>query len=280
MREANYYFRVKKLGEVMHLYVLGDLHLGSENFLKEKWKVVTKMIKKDPLAYVIILGDITDDDRPTTRMRRKMMFNDRPEAFTQEDKNHLEYLDRHIIPQFRGVITEKNCLGVFDGDHYRQYHNGLTSVQYICSVLKLPYLGDGEADIDVNFKYAGGCITKCINARHGQGFNKSPSLVMRRMEDIVGGYENYDIFLRGHAHTPGVISLAREYRDRSKHMRLQREILLINTMSFRSRTLVNKTDYAEEKEYKPTSYRLPIVIFKARKKQHFKLHCDVLEKFV
>ena len=130
----------------IHLYILSDIHFGSNAFLKDEYERIADIIKRDKYAYTIILGDVTDDDRPSSRALRKAMFSDRVEAFQQEDKQHLDWLDRRILPDLAKVAKPNRCMGILDGDHHRQYSNGLTSVQYACSMLKVPYLGDGQGN--------------------------------------------------------------------------------------------------------------------------------------
>jgi len=285
MINKTYDFQVNHCGKLINLYIIGDIHYGSEAFFREKWDSLAEIIKKDRNAHTIVLGDLTDEDRPSTRMRRKTMFSDRQEAFQQEDLEHMNYLDRTVIPELLKVINPKKCFGIFDGDHYRQYSTGLTSTQYVCAKIKAPYLADGEADIDLNFIYGksqGRTIS--INARHGKGASKTPALNLRRVEDISKSYEGFDLFLRGHCHQPGIISGERYVRDKHAHITKTRSILLVNTCSFRKGRVEGRTDYAEQAEYPPTSYYLPIIKFVGNKlsknNDHFKVVMDNEQKYL
>ena len=60
-----------------NLYTISDLHIGSENFMPELWQEWRNRVKKDKNALVAVVGDIVDDDRPSTRLARKVMYNDR-----------------------------------------------------------------------------------------------------------------------------------------------------------------------------------------------------------
>ena len=50
-------------------------------------------------------------------------------------------MDSFVIPKLNKIVKPARTLGILDGDHYRIYNNGLTSVQYVCAKNKVPYLG-------------------------------------------------------------------------------------------------------------------------------------------
>lgn len=261
--------QIKHTGEVLHLYVLSDLHIGSPAFLPEKLKIATEIITKDKLACTLFLGDIIDADRPTTRLMRKQMFIDRPEAREDEDAGIYNFLDTQIIPLLRPLT--KNCIGFLEGDHYREFLGGLTSTQYICSQLKVDYLGQGEAHIDICFRFyktskgISNSHVISINARHGRGFASSLAGNVGKLEKIMLAEENFDIYLRGHSHTPSANPFAKYIRDKHTHRTVQRQGLLFNTASFRAGKIQGKVDYAERQEYKATAYYLNMIKFLAKK---------------
>ena len=252
---------IRKSGEIMHLYVISDFHIGSPAFSEEKFKEANKLIVADKLACTLFLGDTIDNDRPTTRLMRKQLFADRPDAQVDEDGQVYNFLDLKVIPMLRPLV--KNCVGFMEGDHYREFINGLTSTQYICSQLKTEYLGKGEAHIDLNFKPYGQSVrTISINARHGRSASPSLSGNVRKLENIMMGEENFDIYFRGHSHNPYTVPFARYFRNKHDHRTEQKQGLLMNTCSFRLGKLQKTVDYAEEREYKATSYFLSLVRFR------------------
>lgn len=63
-----------------HLHGLSDLQIGSESTSLRVIQNRIEEIVEDPIdSGVVILGDITDEDRPSTRERRRSAFADRPE---------------------------------------------------------------------------------------------------------------------------------------------------------------------------------------------------------
>lgn len=260
----DYDFAVSKAGPLINLYCIGDLHIGSPAFLEKSFDTLCDIVKKDKLAYFICPGDVTDDDRPTTRILRRQMFNDRPEAMDQEDKQHLMWLDTYVIPKLKKMIRPERALGFLDGDHYRIYGNGLTSVQYICAMTKMPYLGDGQALLRLNFKY-GSCSgnTVKIHIHHGKGGGITEASDVQELQKVSNQWRNgVSLFVRGHSHKPKVIPFAWNYDTYENPPAVRtKEGFLVNAGSFRHGLIMGKTDYAEQKVYPPTSTRCPIIHF-------------------
>jgi hypothetical protein len=253
------YLFPRKANVKINLYLLSDIHFGSSAFLKDEWERVSDIIKHDPDAYTLFLGDLTDDDRPSTRSMRKHMFSDRVEAFQQEDKQHLDWLDRKIIPQLKPIIRPDRCFGVLDGDHFREYSNGITSVQYVCTMLKIPYLGLGQARINLQF-----CTKDMvyysfrIHAQHGLAGTGRPGSGVNKLEDVANQWEGMDAFVRGHNHKGFIYPISKYYEDRHGALK-KRDIWLINTPSFRTGLIDGLADYAEMKGYGATATKFPVL---------------------
>jgi len=255
----DYHYAVKKTGNIMNLYCVGDIHMGSGAFLEDSFNKIIEISKKDKNAYFIFSGDITDDDRPSTRVMRRAMFNDRPEALQQEDIQHLAWMDGYVIPKIKKLIRNKErCLGILDGDHYRVYSNGMSSVQYICAKLKVPYLGTGQALIRMHFRYRAG-TTRVIKLHTHYGD-------IRALKALSASWDDVDIFVRGHSHKPKIIpDTKHKATNANPPTVIARDRLLINTGSFRKGMIMNTVDYAESKVYPPTSTRCPVLVFNGYK---------------
>jgi predicted phosphodiesterase len=254
-------FGVNKTGPMMNLYCIGDLHIGSPAFLERSFDALSDIVRKDKYAYFICPGDLTDDDRPTTRLLRRAMFNDRQEALEQEDIQHLTWMDNFVIPRLNKLMKPSRTLGFLDGDHYRVYANGLTSVQYICAKNKIPYLGSGQALLRLNFKYkTAGSATVKIHIHHGKGSGVTEASDINELQKVSNQWRAVDVFIRGHSHKPKFIPFQRYYdtKERPPEVRV-REGFLINAGSFRQGVIMGKVDYAEREVYPPTSTRCPIL---------------------
>ncbi len=236
----------------VNLYAIGDLHIGSINFDEKRFRKYSEIIKKDNFAIVIIAGDVIDDDRPTTRLLRKNMFNDRIEAFQAEDMQHLDYLDNKVIPLL-SFLNANNCIGMLDGDHYRLYSNGLTSTQYICSRLKVPYLGDGHAIINLVLSHNNKNFSFPIYVRHGIGYNKNIGGTVNRNEEFSDKIEGIRCFIRAHSHNCVIVNKTKYFYDSAWNSLVDKDVWIINAGSFRNGYKEGITDYAEQKEYGNTN---------------------------
>jgi len=242
----------KKQKEI-NILPIGDIHFNSEMFDEHRFNEWVYVFKHTKNPFCAIVGDITDEDRPSMRLRRQEMFYDRIEAYRAEDKQHLDFMDKYVIPKL-SFLNKDNCIGLLDGDHYRLYSNGLTSTQYICSKLNLTYLRDGQAIVSV--KYFSGHGTKTtprgsynIILKHGCGFSRTNGKILNYLIDFAKQYANIDCVISGHRHqcVNGFLIL-RKFNPAVLTIR-KKEVLIVNTGSFRNSFSYNFTDYAEKKEY-------------------------------
>ena len=147
-----------------------DVHMDSDGFYGSLFENFVRKQAADKHSYWICTGDLLDSDRPSMRDRKRQMFSDRPEAFNHEDMKSLAWIDKAILPKLERI--KDRCLGILDGDHFIIFSNGMTSTQYICNRLKIPYLGERIAYVGVHFTVPGNSAQRClytILARHGKG---------------------------------------------------------------------------------------------------------------
>jgi predicted phosphodiesterase len=178
--------------------VITDTHQDAEGFRKDIFKAFVAEQKRDRDSVWIHTGDLVDSERPSTRHMKKLMYADRGEAWCQEDKRTLDWLDKSIIPQYAPIAD--SCLGMLDGDHFFVFNNGMTSTEYICRKLKIPYLGERSSFVNLTFASPGGkALQYVIHARHGKGAAPSHggdvnALVKQEANWIA------DLHIGGHSH--------------------------------------------------------------------------------
>ena len=241
----------------INLYCIGDLHIGSPVFLQNAFDKLADIVRKDKYAYFIQVGDLTEDDRPTTRVLRRAMFNDREEAMVQEDLQHISWMDSFVVPKLLKVIKPARCFGMLEGDHYRVYANGLSSVQYVCAKTKIPYLGQGQALIRLHMLDGKKENILRIHTHHGKGGGVTEAGDLRELQAVQHQWRNVSVFLRGHSHKPKFVPFTWWYDTIDKV--LTQEGYLINAGAFRGGMLMGKVDYAESAVYSPTSTCCPIL---------------------
>lgn len=172
--------------------------------------VIKRKIKKiieDPIdCGVVIAGDVEDDDRPTTRMRRKSAFSDREEVWHRDAKKHMAYLDKEIIPLLVPLHTETKygIMGILAGHHWTQLSPVLNSVQYMSQELKritgkdCPYLGEMSAFMDITFEQGKKAHRIVGHVQHGSGGGQTKASSINQLEKAFQSFEA-DFYIRAHS---------------------------------------------------------------------------------
>ncbi|MEM3509551.1 MAG: hypothetical protein QXY18_01040 [Nitrososphaerota archaeon] len=280
--------RIKVLPKrkIFHIIPIGDLHFGSLAFNENLWKSFLKRVNDLENPLFIVVGDIIDDDRPSTRDRRTTLFIDRNEAYQQEDIQHLHFLVKLALKKL-SFLNPTNCLGMLDGDHYRVYSNGKTSTEVLCTALKVPYLGRGQAIIRLLFQFSNTTRLFTIHARHGRGFHSTEGGKINANRKFVNMWEGVDLFVKGHSHSSWEDDVVRNVVTREGFI-YEKCIGTLNSGSFRKTFIMrdeietqkrellkevekkeivkkllpfigikeNTVDYPEIKEYPPTNKKL------------------------
>jgi len=176
------------------------------------------------------------------------MYSDRPEAYTKEDLQHMDYLDHHMVPDFKSIAPR--CLGILDGDHFRMYADGTTSTQYICKRSGIPYLGERMAWVRWIFKIKGtnqSCMYT-IYVSHGQG---SASTIGGDINSLIRQVACFDgdLMIGGHTHKHVPVHLPILYPSQDGTHIKERLRTFVRVGSFMRGYLENKVSYVEQAGY-------------------------------
>src|SRR5258708_22515721 len=158
----------KGYGSRFNLMPFGDLQAGSAVFQLDKWGEYVQDVKASKNVITIGMGDYTDNFRPTIQGRLKIALGSDDAGKTFDDM-HRKHIKQEVYPLLKEVIANSTCLGLLGGHHDMTYNNGTNSTQYLCDLLGIPYLGDGEALLRVNLKINTVCLSFDLYATHGQG---------------------------------------------------------------------------------------------------------------
>lgn len=190
----------------MHLHGLSDLQMGSEDSSLRIIKQRVQEICEDPIdSGVVILGDIEDEDRPTTRERRKSAFADRPEVLERDAEKHIAWIDKFVIPELLPLQkTKYGIMGVVAGHHWTKLTSDLNSVQYICNRLKelskrdVPYLGEMSSFMDLRFHNKNGKSIRSVgHIQHGDGGGQTKGSTLAKLDRTSQGFIA-DWYMRAH----------------------------------------------------------------------------------
>ncbi len=250
---------------------IGDVQYGAEACdVKMFRKHIEWGVERN--AYYYGLADMVDFGSPSNRGALRSMIAKGELYDTAENildnaaSEHLEQMEEILEP------TKGRWLGLLAGHHWWDYGDGSTSDTKLAAFLKAPFLGDC-AIVNVAFKKekteSDGKVTHRtaslnIWGAHGTGSGQTQAAPLAKLEKLAAAWEDIDIFLMGHQHKLGVVTVDRlrpVFGSRGGKPRLQhRTIRLISTGSFLSGYLLgsNKNGraqgtYVEKKLLPPTA---------------------------
>jgi len=235
-----------------------DTHIdadGHDHFLHKRF---CSKIESDPDAYWLHTGDCLDDDRKSTRERKSAAFHDRAEVVYKWEVGKLREINDLVIPRYRPIASK--CLGLIDGDHFYQFNcdhdkfgvkAGMTSGQYLCKSLGMPYLGERMGYISVVFRTNGRqSIRYDILARHGRGAAKTQSGDVASLTRANSGWDG-DAMFGGHSHRQNVHCEQIIGINQARDGFYCRTRMYVRGGSFLKGFIVGKRTYALQAEYGP-----------------------------
>lgn len=232
------------------LMPFGDLQAGSPVFCREKWDEYVASVKaKKGQVMTIGMGDYSDHFRPTIQGRlRSALDADSSKTF---DEMHRKHIRREVYPLLLPVINASSCLGLLGGHHDLTYSDGTNSTQYLCQLLHVPYLGDGEAMLRVNLKPGSQGYSFNLWATHGDGNGGAVGSNISKLQRMLA-HIDADILLRGHSCDKFIFQEPQYYMTHSNPPRIrQRNRLIANCGSFSDGRSEKETTYVEKKNLAP-----------------------------
>jgi len=234
-----------------NLMPFGDLQAGSPVFMKDKWNEYVSDVKKTENVITIGMGDYTDNFRPTIQGRLYAALG-RDDSAKTIDQMHQKQIREDVFPLLRPVIANSACLGLLGGHHDLTYSDGTTSTQYLCRLLGVPYLGDGEALLRVRL-----LINKTttlsfdLYATHGQGNGGAVGSPISKLQRMLA-HMDVDIALRGHSCDKFIFQEPQYYLSNSKPPQLRcRNRIIANCGSFSDGRSEGETTYVEKANLNP-----------------------------
>lgn len=189
-----------------HIHGLSDLQIGSKDSSLNAIEQRVQEIVNDPVdSGTVILGDIEDEDRPSTRSIRKAAFAERPEVIGRDMEKHLAWIDKFVIPYLLPLQkTKYGIFGILAGHHWTQITPDLTSAEYICTRLgelsgrKVPYLGEMSSFLDFRIKTPQKFGLRAVgHFQHGEGGGQTKGSTLARLDRTAQGFDA-DFYMRAH----------------------------------------------------------------------------------
>lgn len=233
-----------------NLMPFGDLQAGSAVFMKTKWDEYVADVKATKNVITIGMGDYTDNFRPTIQGRLYAALG-RDDSSKTIDQMHRKQIREDVYPLLKPVVANSACLGLLGGHHDLTYSDGTTSTQYLCRLLGVPYLGDGEAMIRVHLTISTVVLSFTVYATHGQGTGGAVGSAIVKLQKMLG-HMDVDVILRGHSCDKFVFPEPQYYLSHSHPPRLrQRNRIIANCGSFSDGRAEGETTYVEKANLVP-----------------------------
>jgi hypothetical protein len=233
-----------------NLMPFGDLQAGSSVFLKSKWLEYVDDVRRSKNVITIGMGDYTDNFRPTIQGRLYAALG-KDDSSKTIDQMHQKQIRDDVFPLLKPVIANSVCLGLLGGHHDLTYSDGTNSTQYLCRLLGVPYLGDGEAMIRVHLKIGTTHLSFVLYATHGQGNGNAVGSPIAKLQRMLA-HMDVDIALRGHSCDKFIFQEPQYYLSKSNPPRLRcRNRLIANTGSFSDGRSEGETTYVEKANLNP-----------------------------
>lgn len=276
-----------------HLHGLCDIQAGSQSTSLNVVKRWIKEIIDDPVdSGIIIPGDIEDEDRPSTRERRRSAFSDRPEVAYRDAAKHRAWIDQDVVPLLLPLQkTKYGIMGVLAGHHWTVLSPVLNSVQYICQELtrlsgkQVHYLGEMTSWMDLRFRHKNAAVRQLIHVQHGTGGGQSKSAPLNKLDRAAQGFDG-NVFIRAHdcqlVATKNIHLYPKETKPGDEPEILERVDALLNLGSATKGYEIGKgsPSYIEQEVYRPVAMGWGTVKFRLRKASSWEdrsnnLKCDI-----
>lgn len=169
----------------INIYPLSDLHIGSKEFNKEVFEKWLQVVKNDPLAKVILLGDLINNglkNSKTNVYEETMPPREQKKALVE----YLTPIKDKIIGVVRGNHEERSVKEVDDCPMYD-----------VCAKLDIEDLYRENAmfiKVSCGFKRKDRQWTYTLFGHHGANSNK--------MKQFVYALDGVDMSFSGHTHQP------------------------------------------------------------------------------
>lgn len=233
-----------------NLMPFGDLQAGSAVFMKSKWAEYVADVKATHNVITIGMGDYTDNFRPTIQGRLYAALG-RDDSSKTIDQMHQKQIREDVYPLLKPVVASSVCLGLLGGHHDLTYSDGTNSTQYLCRLLGVPYLGDGEAMLRVTLKIDTAFLGFDLYATHGQGNGGAVGSPIAKLQRMLA-HMDVDIALRGHSCDKFIFQEPQYYLNHSKPPKLMcRNRIIANCGSFSDGRSEGETTYVEKANLNP-----------------------------
>lgn len=198
--------------ETTYLAPLGDIQLGAQGVdLSALQRDIDRGLEHN--AWWLGAGDYLDVASPSNREKIKSaaFYDSVFDALAASSDRYLAKLQDILEP------TRGRWLGLVQGHHYFDYHDGTTTDTRLAEWLGCPFLGDA-AFVRMRWEDGTRKVTKDIFLTHGTGSGQTQAAPISKLEKVSGGIDA-DLYLINHYARRGDVPRDKIYLDNRSHVR-------------------------------------------------------------
>lgn len=197
-----------KQDRALHLYAIGDLHVGNKLHNAQKLRPIIEYIAEDPDGYVIFLGDQAE-----TATKESV-----GKGLLDENEHLKEQLDT-LYAILQPLAALGRIIGIHEGNHeYRvEQMVGIDPMEWLARWLGVPYLG-WQAFTRITV----GKQSYLVHSYHGKSSAATIGGQLNAAIKLLSQVDA-DLYLSGHTHGPAYVKIPRLVEDR-KTKRIVRKL--------------------------------------------------------
>lgn len=182
-----------KANEPFYLVPFGDVHFGSPQFSSSHFQRFIDKWRDVPNALFIPMGDYMDRFSTSERKIYNSGFHE-SSIGTMTDEI-LE--ETHAFMDTISPISDR-LVGMVEGNHYAMLPGAMTTTQYMCQQLNVPYMGV-LCYFRLNMSINGACAPITMLVHHGKGGGKLLGSSINTIQDMMR-VAVADVYMMGHDH--------------------------------------------------------------------------------
>ena len=238
--------------DTIKIYPLGDMHLGTKHCVEDSLRKKIDIIKNDPLAYWIDMGDSAEFIVPSDPRWDSGGISDwvEPDNLATSQVNHYCNLLDPI---------KSKCIGKLKGNHEDaiQHHNHDNVQKNICDNLGVTDL-DYSCFIKFVFKRKNSATVNVVTSMftHGAGGAITAGAKLTRLQRLMDNFEA-DIVAQGHTHDLIIYEKPYLTVDNTNKIKHKLRVGAMTGCWFGTYTQDVSSSYGERKNYPPTTLGCP-----------------------
>jgi len=238
----------------IHLYTIGDEHIGTQLFAESRLQAKITQIKRDPIAYWIGMGDKAEFISPSDpRWDAGVIAN-----WVHEDNIAIDQSE-YYCDLYTPIIDK--CIGLIEGNHEDaiRIHSHIDVQKNICKHLGVPNLGY-SCWVRFKFKRRSSKEAHVFDGvfTHGSGWAITKGAKMNKLERFMDAF-NARLYAYAHVHDI-ILETGKAYLDLDAkgNIKQRTKVGAMTGCWFKTYSQGVRASYGEKRSYPPTEIGCPM----------------------